>query len=346
MRRIPLPIFVLLILFTLPVSVPIAIFLSKRDRRRMQAAALNARCVECGATLGLAALDRADKEWADHVAALQRDQPTMRFRLVRRVLARCSNCGAEYGFDARTRTFSRVEASGATKQPDKADSESRIVDLDDRVWLPGAQPVQDFVCDVSFAIRTKLTTLRGPDADGRMESILLAEVPPPALPSRAPGIVITADILGHMDELVAHYRRIVAAAEQAGLARHLQHPLHYFRVQPVILAGEELTEFAWYDSVLEAKKVLRAIVECNLEAEEPDEILDDLEQCWRGRLAVWRGRIGLVEWDWDHASLPPTPGYSFDGEELVKQAQAALQRLDVVHGELVRALGHDYWNHR
>lgn len=346
MRRIPLPLFVLLMLITFPVTVPIVIILSKRDRRHMQAAALNAHCVECGATLGIAALDRADKEWVAHIAALQHGWPSMRFRLVRRVLARCTGCGAEYGYDASTRTFRRVEEGGATKQRDKADTESRIVDLDDRVWLPAAQPVQDFVCDVSFAIRTKLTTLRGPDADGRMESVLLAEVPPPALPQRAPGIVITADILGHMDELVAHYRRIVAAAEQAGLARHLQHPLHYFRVQPVILAGEELTEFAWYDSVLEAKKVLRAIAECNLDAEEPEEILDDLEQCWRGRLAVWRRRIGLVEWDWDHASLPPAPGYSFDGEALVKQARAALQRLDVVHGELVRALGQDYWNHR
>jgi hypothetical protein len=96
-------------LITFPVWLPIGFFLAKRDRRRMQAAALHARCVVCRATLGIAALDRADKEWGDHLAVLQRDYPSMRFRLARKVLARCTNCGAEYGFDARTRIFRRVE---------------------------------------------------------------------------------------------------------------------------------------------------------------------------------------------------------------------------------------------
>jgi hypothetical protein len=127
MRRIPLPLFVLLMLITFPVTLPIAICLSKRDRRHMQAAALNARCVECGATLGIAALERADKEWAYHLAVLQRDHPTIRFRLVRRVLARCTNCGAEYGFDARERVFHRVVGGNNAKQRANADSGPRLV---------------------------------------------------------------------------------------------------------------------------------------------------------------------------------------------------------------------------
>ena len=84
----------------------------------------------------------------------------------------------------------------------------------------------------------------------------------------------------------------------------------------------------------------------NMTAIEPREILDDLEQGWRGRLAVWRGRIGLVEWDWENTAMPPTPGYSFDAAQLAKQAGAALERLEAIHRELVQALGRDCWNIR
>ena len=77
-----------------------------------------------------------------------------------------------------------------------------------------------------------------------------------------------------------------------------------------------------------------------------DAILDDLEQGWRGHIAVWRGRIGLVEWNWEDTALPPTLGYSFDAAQLAKQAEAALERLEAVHRELVQAFGRDYWNVR
>jgi hypothetical protein len=149
-----------------------------------------------------------------------------------------------------------------------------------------------------------------------------------------------------MEQLVAYYRRLIAAAEEAGLTDQLQRPFPHFAVKPVITADTELTEFAWYDTVSEASAVLRAIATCPLDASEPQEILDDLEQGWRGRLAVWRGRIGLVEWDWEHTAMPPTPGYSFDAAQLAKQAGAALERLEAIHRELVQALGRDYWNIR
>jgi hypothetical protein len=337
---------VLIILITFPVTIPIALLSWIWDRRHMQAVAGRTHCERCGATLGVASLRRADAEWTKRVAALQAERPLMMLRMIRSLWAICAACGAEYDYDFRSRIFRRVADSDQPDNRDNAYASSTIPDLDDRVWLPATRPIEDFVCDVSFRVDGKLTTLCDADASGRRESVVSAEVAPPGLPQRVPSGIITADIAGHMEQLVAYYRRLIAAAEEAGLTDQLQRPFPHFAVKPVITADTELTEFAWYDTITEVSAVLRAIATCPLDASEPQEILDDLEQGWRGRLAVWRGRIGLVEWDWEHTAMPPTPGYSFDAAQLAKQAGAALERLEAIHRELVQALGRDYWNIR
>jgi hypothetical protein len=166
------------------------------------------------------------------------------------------------------------------------------------------------------------------------------------LPQRVPDYIVTANIVGHTTELVEYYQRLIAAASDVGLAWALQHPFPYFRVKPIIAAGAALSEFSWYDSVAEATTMLRGIATCSLDASEPQDILDDLEQGWRCRLAAWRGRIGLIEWDWETTPMPPAAGFSFGGAELAKQAEAALDRLDDIHRQLVQAFGLDYWNNR
>ena len=346
MRRLPLPLLVLIILIAFPVAVPIAIVSWVWNRRRMRAIAERTHCERCGAILGAASLHRADAEWTKRVAALRDARPTMRFRTVRSLWAICAACGAEYDYDFGSRIFRRVAGSDEPGNRDKAHASSTIPNLDDRVWLPASHPVADFVCDVSFRVDGKLTTLRDADASGRREGVVLAEIVPPELPQRVSSGIITADVVGHTEELVAYYRRLITAAEEAGLTDQLRRPFPHFAVKPVIMADAELTEFAWYDTVSEASAVLRAISTCPLDASEPQELLDDLEQGWRGRLAVWRGRIGLVEWNWEHTALPPTPGYSFNAAKLASQADAALQRLEAIHRELVQALERDYWNYR
>jgi hypothetical protein len=337
---------VLIILITFPVTIPIALLSWIWDRRRMQAVAGRTHCECCGATLGVASLRRADAEWTKRVAELQIGRPLMRLRMIRSLWAICAACGAGYDYDFHSRIFRRVAGSDEPGNRDKAHALSTIPNLDDRVWLPAARPVENFVCDVSFRVNGKLTTLRDGDVSGRRESVVLVEVATPELPQRVPGGIITADIVGHTEALVAYYRRLIAAAEEAGLTDQLQCPFPYFAVKPIIMADTELTEFAWYDTVSEASAVLRAITTCPLDASKPQEILDDLEQGWRGRLAVWRGRIGLVEWNWEHTALPPTQGYSFDAAKLASQADAALQRLEAIHRQLVQALGRDHWNYR
>ena len=112
MRRIPIPLFVLIFVIALPVAVPIAIVLYMWDRRRMQVVAERTSCECCGAPLGVASLRRADTEWTKHAAALQHARVLMRLRLIRHVWAICATCGAEYDYDTRAHTFHRVVPNG------------------------------------------------------------------------------------------------------------------------------------------------------------------------------------------------------------------------------------------
>ena len=106
MRQVAILATIVAVTIASPVLIPIAALLHLRDRRRMEAAARKARCESCGAILGVASLRRADAAWAEHVAALHRDRPGVRFRLVRDLWAMCATCDAEYGFDSASGVFS------------------------------------------------------------------------------------------------------------------------------------------------------------------------------------------------------------------------------------------------
>lgn len=121
MRRMPIPLLLLIVLIAFPVAVPIAIVLHVCDRRRMRAVAEKTRCQCCGATLGVASLRRADIEWANQTEAPQHTGLMMRLRLIRHLWAICGACGAEYDYDADSHTFHRIARSGV---PDDADEAS------------------------------------------------------------------------------------------------------------------------------------------------------------------------------------------------------------------------------
>jgi hypothetical protein len=218
-----------------------------------------------------------------------------------------------------------------------------IPDPDDRTWLASAQPIRDFVCDAGFSVAGRLATWRE-GTNGKSEEVLLSAVAPPRLPQRLPNVVVTADIVGRTTELIVYYQALITATTEAGLKDELRHPFPYFRVTPVIATDIALADFSWYDTVAEATTVLWAIAGFGRDNPEPQELLDDLDQGWRVRIAAWRGRIGLVEWDWEETEAPATTGVSFDAAELVRQADAALKRLGVIHRDLVQAFGQDFWN--
>lgn len=108
MRRLPIPLLVLMIVIAFPVALPIAIVSWLWDRRRMQAVAERTPCECCGTMLGAVSLHRADTEWEKRVAALQSARPIMRFRMIRSLWAICAACGVEYDYDFRIRIFRRV----------------------------------------------------------------------------------------------------------------------------------------------------------------------------------------------------------------------------------------------
>jgi hypothetical protein len=118
-RRLPLPLLVLIILIAFPVAVPIGIASWIWDGRRMRAVAERTHCERCGAILGSASLHRADAEWTKRVAELQAERPVMRFRMTRGLWAICCACGAEYNYDFHSRIFHCVTGSGEPGAPDQ-----------------------------------------------------------------------------------------------------------------------------------------------------------------------------------------------------------------------------------
>ena len=94
-----------LMLFTLPVTLPIALLVGWTDDRRLRVVATVTRCSRCGTLLGPDAPAASD---AAHVAALaemQRRYPYHRVRVGRRAQARCPACGADYVWDGKRRTL-------------------------------------------------------------------------------------------------------------------------------------------------------------------------------------------------------------------------------------------------
>ena len=101
-----------LMLLTLPVTLPLALAQGGWERRRQRIVADRTCCVRCGHVLGQAALHAAN---ADHVAelgAMQRQFPNGRVNLPRQADARCTACGATYAWDRRRHLLRPLE--GAT----------------------------------------------------------------------------------------------------------------------------------------------------------------------------------------------------------------------------------------
>lgn len=119
MRRLPLPLLVLIILIAFPVAVPIALLSWIWDLRRMRAAAERTHCERCGAVLGAASLQSADAEWAKRFAARQDAASMVKLRMVRSLWAVCAGCGAEYDYDFRSRIFHRPSRSNEPDDPSK-----------------------------------------------------------------------------------------------------------------------------------------------------------------------------------------------------------------------------------
>jgi hypothetical protein len=99
------------VVLTLPLWMVVAIALDVVERRRLRKAAGSFLCRHCGRALGKHAVTLADKAWSEHVRKIMRENPGVKYRMVRTVRAICPGCGTRYSFDESDRTFVVVQNS-------------------------------------------------------------------------------------------------------------------------------------------------------------------------------------------------------------------------------------------
>lgn len=227
--------------------------------------------------------------------------------------------------------------------PDATDQVFPLPSGDYGAWIGQARRLPVFTCDAVFGIESSVYV--GPDNGMTALEWETARVrlPPLDLPRQCVDQITTAEALDREDALISHYRRIVAIAEAQGTSKLLQ-PFPYFRTRPAIIAGDKvLTAFSWNDHGQETQAILAMLAGADGGA--PRLLHDDQDQGWHILIAATDAGTCFIEWD---AEGPPPieGGYSVDAAELARQAGAALDRLQVIHDRLVRALGQDYWTYR
>ena len=212
----------------------------------------------------------------------------------------------------------------------------------ERSWIDQARTIDAFLCDAAFHIQTSFYI--GPEtgtgtADWDDVNIRL---PTLDLPRQRTEWITTAELLGHEDALVSHYCGIVRIAETHGKAASLA-PFPYFRTQPVIIADAQvLTDFSWNDDVSETLTILEILAAA---ADSSVGLLhDDQDQGWHILIEATGAATCLIEWSED-GPPPAIGGYAFDAVTLARQSDAARERLGIIHGRLVEAMGRDYWTY-
>lgn len=101
----------LLLLILVPLWLPIVAILHWLDQRRLHASAERSACSACNQILGRQAIELADQYWDKHMAEMHKDV-TMRFRrsrIVRKIHAICTHCGAQYEYVDRLRQFRPIQ---------------------------------------------------------------------------------------------------------------------------------------------------------------------------------------------------------------------------------------------
>ena len=73
--------------------------------RRLRATANRFRCASCGQILGRSSIQLADEAWARRMREFAILHPGVRFRVVRNLHAICPECGKQYQFVEKIRTF-------------------------------------------------------------------------------------------------------------------------------------------------------------------------------------------------------------------------------------------------
>jgi hypothetical protein len=150
--------------------------------------------------------------------------------------------------------------------------------------------------------------------------------------------VLSAVLEKSAAELIRYYQDALRL-----IARHRKLPgqqLGYFWMRPLLFApGDFYIDFPWYDTWEEAVPVLEALASPN------DGLLfQDMDEGWEFQAFAEGDRLFLRQSD-----FPSGEDYSVvaaDRATVAGQVPAVRQRVGRVLGELVAAVGRDYWSRR
>lgn len=87
-------------------------FAGPPDNRKLHEAAERSKCPKCGATLGVAAVERSREVSRAYWEQMRKDHPSIRFRIVQRVYAICTQCSTSLRFEEKDSTFHITEPIG------------------------------------------------------------------------------------------------------------------------------------------------------------------------------------------------------------------------------------------
>lgn len=209
----------------------------------------------------------------------------------------------------------------------------------DEAWMAWARPLGPFLCDAAFRIADSLYV--GPDHGIGPDDWERLRVPldPPDLPCRVPPLAATADLPGYEPALIAHYERLVAAAQRHGKPAALAHPFPYFSVTPLLLeADRPVVAFPWTDDVPQTRAILTALAGAGADGL----VWDEIDQGWFMRVVARDGTLFVAEGDPDEG---PDVVLRVEARAVADQATAALARLRTLHAHLTRAFGRDLWSY-
>jgi hypothetical protein len=103
--KLTAPLFVIAFVLSMPLWLRVVAVSNFVHKYRLRQAAKSFACLKCGATLGVDALKRADRVWAEHMSNLMAGHPGARLRISRTLHAICVGCGTQYTFRESARTF-------------------------------------------------------------------------------------------------------------------------------------------------------------------------------------------------------------------------------------------------
>jgi hypothetical protein len=201
-------------------------------------------------------------------------------------------------------------------------------------WALQSEPVEGVRIDIAFIVEPSF--YYGPSSHISPEQWRNLREPlyQPAIPGAEQGFVLSADCVGHEEELHRHYRDLLAKAAQRG--KNIADTIHFWNRPVVHAPGSFLLSFPWHDRFSEG----RAFIE-SLTAGMPGEVFSDYEQGWFFDLRLHDGMLYLRDDDPDEGKTFHNLRFAY--APVRAQVETVLARVERLIARLADEFGRDYW---